>query len=34
MLAYSANRLVAGSRSQSPNSMLFIVALHVALSPC
>ena len=30
MLAYSANRPVAGSRSQSPNSMLAIVALHVA----
>ena len=30
MLAYSANRPVAGSRSQSPHSMLAIVALHVA----
>ena len=30
MLAYSANRPIAGSRSQSPNSMLAIVALHVA----
>lgn len=30
MLAYSANRPVAGSRRPSPNSMLAIVALHVA----
>jgi periplasmic protein TonB len=30
MLAYSANRPAAAARSQSPNSMLFIVALHVA----
>ena len=30
MLAYSSNRPVAGSRSQSPKSMLAIVAFHVA----
>lgn len=30
MLAYSSNRPVVGTRSSSPNSMLIVIAVHVA----